>query len=360
MEIKPFPAIFPNLSNIAHTDFFFQTVKEQYAVQVKQNSFFPPRPPGIYIHQIRTPQGSHTGLTASVPIEAYLNGEIKGHEETLESKSKIQLDLFLQRQAIVKPVLLTYPNIPAIDQLILAECGKNSPFLDIFFEEENLRHVLWEIKEPSTLQQFQALFREKIPTAYIADGHHRMSSAVGLSPTIDSVMCAFFPSSEVRIRDFNRLISSPLLQTDKILKQIAKLGELRLLAAPQKPQQKHELTLFFREQWYRLEWKAELLQPTSSDPLPLDTQLLNDHIFHSIFHIKDLRTTTHIKYIEGQEPLELIHHRSAELLDSMAFFLYPVQLEEMMAWADHGHYLPPKSTWFEPRMKNGVIVQRLG
>ncbi|MEZ5039280.1 MAG: DUF1015 family protein [Saprospiraceae bacterium] len=359
MEIKPFPAIFPNLSKIAHPDSFFQTVKEQYTVQVKQHSFLAPRPPSIYIHQIRTPRGSHTGLIASVPIEAYLNGEIKGHEETIESKSKIQLDLFLQRQAIVKPVLLTYPNISAIDQLILAESGKHAPFLELFFEEENLWHVLWEIKEDAILQQFQALFREKIPTAYIADGHHRISAAVALSPSIDSVMCAFFPSSEVRIRDFNRLISAPLLQTDHILKQIAKLGEFQQLAAPQKPQQKHELTLLFREQWYRLKWKADLLQPSSSGLPPLDTQLLNEHIFRSIFHIKDLRTTTHIKYIEGQEPLELVHRTTTDLFDSMAFFLYPIQLAEMMAWADHGHYLPPKSTWFEPRMKNGVVVQGL-
>ncbi len=357
MDINAFSAILPNIEQIPHPNAFFQTVKEQYPQHLKEGFFLPARSPALYIQRIKTNANTYTGFLASVPLKAYLAGEIKGHEDTLTRKARIQAELLAERQAIIKPVLVTYPNVSTIDTLVQTQWQAKAPIQEIYFKEDGTQYQLWEVTDVEVIQAFEALFEQYVPSVYIADGHHRILSASSPGLGLERVVCAFYPYSEVMIRDFNRLLTSPQLADDQILKALQRVATVQPLVSGRKPKQKHELTFFFQQQWYSLKWKG-LNTLLESKTLPLlDTQLLDKYILQDLLGIEDVRRASNITYIDGLQPTEEIEVQARSQLNSIAFCLYPVDREEMATWADAGKTLPPKSTWFEPRMKNGVIVQ---
>ena len=357
MEINAFSAILPNMEQIPHPNAFFQTVKEQYPQHLKEGFFLPARSPALYIQRIKTNTNTYTGFIASVSLKAYLSGEIKGHEETLARKSRIQAKLLEERQAIIKPVLVTYPNVSTIDTLVQTQWQAKAPIQEIYFEEDETQYQLWEVTDVEILQAFKALFEQYVPSVYIADGHHRILSASSPGLGLEYVACAFYPYSEVMIRDFNRLVTSPQLSNDRMLKTLESVGTVQPLISGRKPKQKHELTFFFEQQWYSLKWKGlSDLMKDASLPL-LDTQLLDQYILRDLLGIVDVRIANNITYIDGLESIAAIEDQTRNGMNNIAFCLYPVDREEMATWADAGKTLPPKSTWFEPRMKNGIVVQ---
>jgi len=360
MDINAFSAILPNIEQIPQPDAFFQTVKEQYPQHLQEGYFLPARSPSFYIQRIKTSTNTYTGFIAAVSLGAYLNGEIKGHEETLTRKAQIQTELLEERQALIKPVLVTYPNVSAIDTLVQTQWQAKAPIQEVYFEADKTQYQLWEINDAEILAAFKTLFEQHIQSVYIADGHHRILSASSSRLGLEQVVCAFYPYSEVMIRDFNRLVTSALPLDEYLLKALEKIAIIQPLVAGRKPKQKHELTFYYQQQWYSLKWK-ELHQLIKKLSLPLlDTQLLDEYILQNLLGIKDVRTTSNVAYIDGLQSIATIEKQvESQLHDSIAFCLYPVDRAEMATWADAGKTLPPKSTWFEPRMKNGIIVQEI-
>lgn len=358
MEINAFSAILPNLEQIPQPDAFFKTVKEQYPQHLQEGFFLPARSPSFYIQRIKTSTNTYTGFIAAVSLQAYLKGEIKGHEETLTRKAQIQTELLEERQALIKPVLVTYPNVSTIDTLVQTQWQAKAPIQEVYFEADETQYQLWEINDGEILAAFKTLFEQHVQSVYIADGHHRILSASTPGLGLEQVVCAFYPYSEVMIRDFNRLVTSSHPLSDHLLKALKNIGTLQLLAAGRKPKQKHELTFYYQQQWYSLKWKdvPELIKKTA---LPLlDTQLLDEYVLRDLLGIKDVRTARNVTYIDGLESIAAIEKQTeSQLHNGIAFCLYPVDREEMALWADAGKTLPPKSTWFEPRMKNGIVVQ---
>ncbi|MBX2871795.1 MAG: DUF1015 family protein [Saprospiraceae bacterium] len=360
MEINPFSATLPNLKKISHPDTFFQSVKEKYSPQVRQDFFKSVETPALYIQQIERSAHTYQGIITTVPIQAYMTGQIKGHEETLERKGQIQVKLLRERQAMVKPVLLTYNNVAAIKNWMEDQIAKSDPIQTVFFEEDQANYRLWEVQAPESIKKVQALFKQEVDRAYIADGHHRMLSTTDQQLGLDAVLCSFFPKDQVLIRDFNRQVFFDNgFDTLDFLDQLKKLTELEPMQEGGKPQTKHTLSLYMAGQWYAIRWKRKLLERHKSGLPLLDADILNESVLQPLLQVQDLRKTDRIKYVDGQSEVPELERLLRDTPNSLLFCLFPIDWTEMVQWADQGQTLPPKSTWFEPRMKNGLVVKDL-
>ncbi len=369
MRLHPFQAVYPNFDYITSPDSFFGAVKELYR-EYKNSGFFYKSPhEGFYIYEIRSQHRSYTGLLACTEIDDYLEGRIKKHENTLAAKEQQQMHLMLQRGAMVKPVLLFYDTVDDIQAIINSYKKEHEPFFESHFDEENEDHIFWEITDGALLAKLQHLFKEKVGYSYIADGHHRSSTTALLhqrrkgkedGERYNWLLCALFPSSELEVHDYNRVVEAlEEITMTKLMARLSKVFEIDVLNEPAKPSRKHELVMYINHEWYRLRWKQEVLDAHASDDVVLDASLLDKYIYKEILEIDDIRFDDQIKYVEGRQGIAGFKSRILKSDHRIGFMLYPVALEDVKLISDKGEIMPPKSTWFEPRMRNGLIVYEL-
>jgi len=366
MEINPFQAVYPSLEYITSADFFFATVKEAYSDYRKNGFFQKSAEDAIYIYQIRTKKKIYTGLIGCATVKDYLDNKIKRHENTLASKEQQQLQLMIKRGAAVKPILLTYPTVDAIEKIIAQQIKKIEPFFEVSFEDTSEVHIIWKIEEGLTIQKIQDIFSEKVPHAYIADGHHRSSTSALMAHKMrkkqkkgqyDLILAAFFAVKELSIYDYNRVVEGLDDRTmARFMAEISQVFDIKILKKPAKPRKKFELTMLIGEEWFRLKWKKEILNKYKKENVILDASLLEEEVIKKIMKIKDTKTDNRITYVEGPKSFESITKRTRKNENKIAFCLYPVNIEDLFKIADAGDIMPPKSTWFEPRVKNGLLV----
>jgi len=362
MQISPFKASFPLWEKLPSTEDYFLSVKEKYTKMAGQGLFRPATEPAFYIYQIRTPSRYHTALITCVDVREYLQGHICRHEHTLEPKERKQLDLLRYRQAAVKPVTLAYPDVEPINLLLREYSTRIEPDFTIKYGADT--HLIWAVEEQVGINKLQSLFEENVPSAYIADGHHRSAATArqfleaGEDERFSQLLCAFFPASELEIYDFNRVVLDIGGQSHaSFLARLSQVLYVRPLGQARKPQDKFILLLYMGEEWFELAWKEEVLSAYVHQDVVLDAQLLNQYVFKDILDIEDVRNDPRLSYVEGPRGLDALRQKvDKDSANRVAFGLYPVQLAEMFAVADSGEELPPKSTWFAPRIKNGLIV----
>ena len=364
MQIRPFQATCPNWEKLPEPpDDFFESVKENF-VALQNSEYFSDsaQPEAIYVYRIQTSFGSHTGVVACADVQDYLAGNILGHEHTLDEKINQQRGLFLERNAIVKPVLLTYPPEPAIQAFLENYIGKTTAFCTLKTQHE--KHQLWQIKDPKNLQIIQLLFQKHLPHAVIADGHHRVSTAATLfeqhSPKkYASFLTAFFASDQLKILPFYRIVklgkeASPYL----FFEELSKICDIRHTEYAISLHRPRQMTMYFAKKWYELSWKSDFLEKISSKDA-YDVSLLNEHIIMPLLGVADIRSSSRIKYVEGSRKWsEIASQINQDGAQSVAFGLYPLDIRDMMQAANTRQTLPPKSTCFAPRMKNGILIQK--
>ena len=367
MHLLPFRAIYPRLDLIASPDAFFGNVKVEYPSYRKNGFFLECRDESLYVYRIKDPKRDYTGIIACVSIQDYLNGMIKKHEGTLALKEQLQTELLLARTAVVKPVLLTYPAVEAIHAFSTDLILSKKPFFETSFEADKQRHQFWNVSDPGQIFLLKALFEQYVESAYIADGHHRCSTMAHMyqvtqnqkagSP-YDRVLCAFFPSSQLEILDYNRVVEGlEDISLTTFMAHLSQVVDIEVLKKPTRPREKHEMVMFINREWFRLRWRRRLMESFKGDEVLLDVQLLNELILENILDIDDVRTDERVKYIEGRQGIRGVRERVGKNVNRVGFFLYPVAMDDFMRIADEGEMLPPKSTWFEPRMRNGLLVQ---
>lgn len=362
MHISPFHALYPNVPRLPEVPDFFDTAKERYQKLAQSGYLIPTAHASFFLYRIQGKQRYYQGVLACTAIADYLCGDIKKHESTILDLEQKQMLLTQEHQAMVKPVLLVYPDAPQIDAWIAAYIGSREPFLEIYFEKDLQTHQLWAVQAPEAIGQLQTLFRKYVPHSYIADGHHRMaalgllakSEEAAIRKQYQHVYCAFFPSIELDILAFNRVVEVP---AHFELRQLEPLLHIQPLAAPAKPSQLHEMTLCTAQGWYQLRWKEEVLQKFKNEEIILDTMLLNEQILQPILSIDDVRYDRRVEYVEAPKNLETLENKIAQNPNRIAFCLFPVAFEDLMTLVEANKTLPPKSTWFEPRMKNGLLVK---
>ncbi len=364
--IKPFQAIKPELDEITSPDVFFGEVKKNYPEFYKAGFFNRMSSESLYIYQIKSEGHTQTGLICRIPVKEYLNGDVVKHEHTLAAKEQKMLLLTLERQAMVKPVLLTYPEVGEIEKKLQQHIKDLEPTYEIHFDAENQLHVFYAVTDGKSILELQELFEQHVPKTYVADGHHRLATSALLHKrmkkkkmppeTYNYILCGLFPTNELEIHDYNRIVEIDSFSPMVLMALLSRKFNIQLLDEPRKPKGKHEIVMVVGEEWFSLVWRAKILKKYSSTLETLDVNLLNQEVLSNIFSVADITTDRRVGYIEGPKGIEGIQEKIAGNEKAAAFILPPLTWDEFLEITNAGITLPPKSTWFEPRMKNGVII----
>jgi uncharacterized protein (DUF1015 family) len=368
MLIRPFQALYPNFDFIASPDSFCEDAKFAFT-EFKQHGFFETAPQdALYIYQIEAKGRKHIGLVGLNDISDFTDGKIKKHEKTLSEKEQQQMQLFLKWDAVLKPVLLAYKPVPEIQKWLRNFIAKQKPMYETTFEKDGQKHKMWSVADGKEIKYLQDMFAQHVPRTYIADGHHRTTTVALLHERLAEkrqdfdfahLFCAWFSTDELDILDFNRVVDAlEDISITRFIISLSEVCELKVLDGPAKPQKKHELTMYLEGEWYRLKWRKEVLDRYKKQ-IALDAHLLNELIISDILQIKDVRNDTRIGYVEGAKGTNGIVKEAGKNKNKVSFMLFPVAFDDMMSMADKDISLPPKSTYFEPRIKSGMLVKLL-
>jgi uncharacterized protein (DUF1015 family) len=304
------------------------------------------------------------GIAACSSIDDYFSDTIKKHEYTRPEKELDRIQHMEAVQAHVGPIFLTYPTNNTIKEIV-ASVVQNFPTYD-FTAVDGVTHQLWVVNEDALIQKYPLFFVQKFHFTYIADGHHRAASAakVGLklrenggntSDEYNYFLSVLFPSDELAIMDYNRLVKD--LNGHAVAEFLDKIKlnfEMNAISAiDAKPEQPNQFGMYLDWQWYRLTAKSNIIK---TDPIGiLDVTILQDNVLAPLLNINDPRTDTRIDFVGGIRGLGELKKRVDSGEHQIAFALYPVSLEQLIAIADSGNVMPPKSTWFEPKLRDGLL-----
>jgi uncharacterized protein (DUF1015 family) len=362
MKILPFRAVAPDLDKVPHSNDFFDTVKYRYHEYAAEGLFKPTEQEAMYIYQIKDAEGvKRNGLVVLTDINEYFNGAMRPHEVTIVTNEELQIDLLQTRSSAIKPILLAYPELEELDDLMENYIENHKKFYVIELGKE--KHRFWQVIDAGVQQQLQDILSEKMPHAYIADGHHRAASFATLhqnAPTdkTSKMLCAYFSETSLKIRPFNRVVTDLNgLTADDLLDQLRKVFKIKVLRESAIPYIKFEMTMYLDSQWFQLNWRKETLKHFPEAGVKLDVHLLNEIILKPHLGITDLRTDSRLKYIDGLHGNKKLEEAAGA--DGVAFSMFPVEFEDLQETVDAQGILPPKSTFIEPRMKNGLLVYEI-
>lgn len=312
------------------------------------------------------------GLVGCASVDDYMNGVIKKHEITRPDKEQDRMIHVRINNANIEPVFFTYPPVKEIDEIVSKIVESEKPEYD-FTAEDGFGHHFWVIKDPKKIKRIETLFATKVPYTYVADGHHRTAAAalVGKEKRDNNpkhkgneeynfFLAVHFPADQLRIIDYNRVIKDLNgLTTADFLKKLDK-GFIVAEKGSQnyKPTKLHEFSMYLEGKWYSLTARAGTYD--NNDPIGvLDVTILTNQILAPILDIQDLRRSKRIDFVGGIRGLDELKRRVDGGEVKVAFALYPVSMDQLIAIADSGNIMPPKSTWFEPKLRSGLVIHML-
>jgi uncharacterized protein (DUF1015 family) len=326
--------------------------------------------PCFYLYRLTMDERSQTGLICCMNINDYLGGRIKKHEHTRAEKENENVIHIENTRLNSNPVFLAYSPVKEIDA-VMEKITQRLPEYD-FVSEFGVKEQCWVVNDEATIGQFISLFDQKVSATYIADGHHRAAAAalfaekIGkkLPPSVNSrdynyFLTALFPADQLRIYDYNRLVKSisPMDQRTLLKKISEKFDVEPARKIPYSPPKPHRFGMFINGSWYRLK---PLPGTYTEDPIGvLDVSILQNNLLEPILGIHDPRTDKNIDFVAGIKGLKELERRVTKGRAAVAFSLYPVTMEQLFAVSDAGEVMPPKSTWFEPKLLSGLVVFRM-
>lgn len=341
----------------------FELVKKEYKKFIDEGILFQDASPRIYIYQQTKNGHAFKGVIAGASNQEYREDAIKKHEATLTSREEMFIDYLDIVGLNAEPVLLSYKHNNLIDNKINEIIAQRPEYE--FTTTDRIKHEMWVLTEEETAEM-QRLF-EAVDALYIADGHHRSASSVGLEdrrrrenrPVCqnESSFLAFMIDEDLmQILEFNRFIKSLNGLTEQaLLEQAAASFEIEKCQAMQKPTQEHEMIVAIKGSWYKFTCKPAIIDknhPVNS----LDAEILTRYLLQPILKIGDLKTDRNIEFIGGTTPVEKIEHWLQKDKYEMAIFLHPVTIDQVKKVADNQLIMPPKSTWVEPKLRSGLTI----
>lgn len=346
----------------------YEKAKELLQKQIADGVYVTDEGENYYLYELTMDGRSQTGIVACCLIDDYLNGVIKKHENTREEKELDRIRHVDVTNAQTGPIFLAYRKNEGI-KAVTAETKKEEPLFD-FTSEDGISHRVWKISGEENKTKIQNAFAG-ISSIYIADGHHRAASAVkvGLKRRKENpgftgeepfnyFLSVLFPDEELKILPYNRVVKDLNgLDDETFLKAVKEKFEVKEQGSCAfAPQKKDTFGMFLNRRWYALTAKPEIL---SDDPVEgLDVSVLQDHLLGPILGIGDPRCDKRIDFIGGIRGLKELERRVAEDC-TVAFSMYPTSIGELLAVADAGKLMPPKSTWFEPKLRSGLFIHFL-
>lgn len=311
------------------------------------------------------------GLVVGAYVNDYMTGVIKKHELTRRDKEEDRMKHVRVCDANIEPVFFAYPDNKVLDALINRYAAQ-TPVYDFIAPIDGFRHQFWVISDPADIKTITDEFA-KMPSLYIADGHHRSAAAalVGAEKAKQNpnhkgteeynyFMSVCFQASQLTILDYNRVVKDLNgLSSEEFLKALEKNFTVVCKGKDEyKPAKLHEFSLYLDGQWYALEAKPGTYD--DSDPIGvLDVDISSRLILDDILNIKDLRSDKRIDFVGGLRGLQELKRRVDNGEMRMALALYPVSMQQIMDIADSGKIMPPKATWFEPKLRSGLIIHKL-
>jgi uncharacterized protein (DUF1015 family) len=311
------------------------------------------------------------GLVGCAGVEDYLNDRIKKHELTRREKEEDRMKHVRVTDANMEPVFFTYRALPEIDRIVADYTGNNDPEYD-FVADDGIEHHFWVIKDDSVRDDLVSLFAQ-VPCTYVADGHHRTAAAalVGNEKRASNpdhtgmeeynyFLAVHFPDNQLNIIDYNRVVKDLNgLDEDSFLKRLNEVFIIENKGSEvYKPERLHNFSLYIGGNWYSLTARSGTYN--DMDPIGcLDVTVLSDLVLDKILDIRDLRTDKRIDFVGGIRGLAELKKRVDSGEMKVAFALYPVTMKQLMDIADTGNIMPPKTTWFEPKLRSGLVVHLL-
>ena len=350
-----------------HSEEVYQKAVENYK-EWKQKGWLVQDEEEIYYIYAQTMEGRRQyGLVACCHFEDYLAGRIKKHELTRPDKEEDRMIHVRNQSANIEPVFFAYPAVAQMDKLV-ERIISEAPEYD-FVAEDGMGHTMWKVTSKEDIAEITAIF-EQIPALYVADGHHRTAAAARVGAerkaanpnhTGEEEYCYFlaviFPDDQLRIIDYNRVVKDLNgLSEEEFLAALAEDFEVEKMGKEiYKPNALHNFSMYLSGEWYSLTAREGRFDDT--DPIGvLDVTVLSNLVLDKILGIKDLRTSKRIDFVGGIRGLGELSRRVDSGEMKVAFALYPVSMKQLIDIADTGNIMPPKTTWFEPKLRSGVVI----
>jgi len=326
----------------------------------------------FYIYAQTMDGRTQYGIVGCAWYQDYFNEIIKKHELTRPDKEEDRMVLTNYTNANIEPVFFSYKAIPEIDKMV-ENIVKNQPAEYDFVAEDGFGHHFWSINDAAVNKRIEEIFASQVQYLYVADGHHRTAAAsrIGKERTDNNpkatgheeccyFMSVIFPDNQLKIIDYNRVVKdlNGLSKENFMNKVIEKFYMQDMGTEIYKPASLHEFSMYIDGHWYKLNAKPGTYNDNS--PLEiLDVNVLSKHVLDEILGITDLRTSTRIDFVGGIRGLGELQKRVDSGEMKVAFAMYPVSMEQLINIADSGNIMPPKTTWFEPKLRSGLVIHKI-
>lgn len=355
-----------------HSQQVYDLALENLNAFVQRDVLFKESKPCYYIYQLIMDGRAQTGLVCVSSIEDYNNDIIKKHEFTRPEKEQDRINHIKTSGAQTGNVFLAYRHQASIDAIIDKWKTAKTPVYD-FITEDGIQHSVWAVTDSTTIEQITHLFETEVPCTYIADGHHRAASAAKVKLALeenahavdannksatgpDYFLTTLFPSNQLHIMDYNRVVKDLNGHSvEAFLTALSNEFEVVEQETAYKPNQLHSFGMYLASKWYRLTAKSGTYD--DHDPIGvLDVTILSNNILSKLLGIVDQRTDKRIDFVGGIRGLAELEKRVDSGEMQLAISLYPVTIDQLFNIADAGEVMPPKSTWFEPKLRDGLLT----
>lgn len=345
-----------------HTPAVYEKAKENLHAFIQRGILFREEKPCYYIYQLVMNGRSQTGLVAASSVDDYEKDVIKKHEFTRPEKEQDRINHIKTTGAQTGNVFLAYRNVLELDKMVEDWKAAHHPVYN-FTADDNISHTIWVINNDWTIKSITDIFATVVPATYIADGHHRAASAAKVrkalgaqaTPEANYFLTTLFPSNQLYIMDYNRVVKDLNGLTEaELLNKLAADFTVEKIADPLAPANLHEFGMYLKGQWYKLTSKEGTY---TTDPIGiLDVSILSNNVLDKWLGIKDQRTDKRIDFVGGIRGLGELEKRVNSGEMAVAFSLHPVTIQQLFDIADSGNVMPPKSTWFEPKLRDGLLT----
>ncbi len=352
-----------------YADCVYEKARELLDTQIAEGVYVTDAGDHYYLYELTMDGRSQTGIVACSSIDDYVNGVVKKHENTREDKEIDRIRHVDTVNAQTGPIFLAYRQNETLKAIVAEEKAK--PALYDFVSDDGIRHRVWKINDPAQTEAIEAAFAA-IPATYIADGHHRAASAVkvGLKRRAENpgytgeepfnyFLSVLFPDEELMIMDYNRVVRDLGGMTEEaFLSKMQELFDVQKIENGNdvRPVKKGQFSMFLSDKWYRCTMRPESVP---EDPVEgLDVSVLQNVLLAPVLGIGDPKTDKRIDFVGGIRGMKELERRCHEDC-KVAFAMYPTSIQELFAVADAGRLMPPKSTWFEPKLRSGLFIHEI-
>jgi uncharacterized protein (DUF1015 family) len=344
-----------------YADVVYESAQRNFTKLVASAPLVYEEQPSLYLYRLQMGAHVQTGLAACYSVEEYDGDVIRKHEKTRKDKEDDRTRHIVDLRAQTGPVFLTYPAVPAINALT-DDASTGAPLFD-FTAVDGVRHTIWRV--PAPLAEALVTLFAKVPLIYIADGHHRAASASrarqrlatpGVPSEADTFLAVAFPHDQMQVLPYNRTVKD--LHGKRPGEFLEALERSHAVTpGPATPQRKGQVSMFLAGHWYSV-----TLNPPGAGTSPsaaLDVSLLHDQILAPLLGIGDVRVDKRIDFLGGARGTAALERAVGSGAAAVAFSMYPVDVSDLMTISDAGEIMPPKSTWFEPKLRDGLLIHTI-